>query len=127
MSKPPKGIKGMRRKLLQQTVSTNREMKKAILAAGEAIDAQSQELGAMRRILISERAQVIYYTDKYLACLKKQCVDLVPVSFLELEETVQEPYIKRAIQELAVGEGVVPHEQGAEPPLTVAKKIILPN
>lgn len=120
--KEPKGIKGTRRKLLQEALKANREMKKAVLAASDAIDRQSQELTALRRILISERAQVIYYSDKYLAFLNHECFDVQPANFLTLEESQQEPYIIRAIKELSADEGIVPHEKE-----TVAKKIILPN
>lgn len=129
MSREPKGQKGMRRKLLREMLISNKEAKKAIFEASKVMDLQTEEIKALRRILISERAQVIYYTDKYLACLKKECLDLQPVGFLCLPESEQEPYVKRAIEELSDAQGVVPHDQDARHPqtTTVAKNIILPE
>lgn len=120
LPKGNKGNKGLKRKLLQETLIANREMKKAILAASTALDDASHQIISLRRILISERAQVIYYTGKYDAFLKGECMDLKPVGFLDLDETLQEPYVRHAIQELSDAQGVVPHDGP-----TVAKKIIL--
>ena len=138
----------MRRRLEQIKKMTTQATAAAMEAASKSIDQLIQENTALRRILISERAQVIYYTDKYLAFVKHECLDLVAQGFLELEESLQEPYVKRAIKEL--NEGFVPHDQvqctcGAgnqastheatcdlaqpiqpETP-TIAKKLILPN
>jgi len=91
--------------------------------APKAIDQQAQEIQALRNILISERAQVIYYSEQYLALLAKECFDLVAVNFLDLDEALQEPYVKRAIQE--------PYEQDAKEAQqqanTVAKNLFLPK
>lgn len=129
MSREPRGQKGLRRKLLRETLMANKEAKKAILEAAKALDSQTEEIKALRRILVSERAQVIYYTDKYLACLKKECLDLQAIGFLGLSESEQEPYVKRAIEELSDAQGVVPHDQNARHPetKTVAKNIVLPE
>lgn len=129
MTQLPKGNKGLRAKLRRETQIANLELKRALLEASKALDSQTQELTAMRRILISERAQVIYYTDKYVAFVKHECVDVIAQGFLELDESVQEPYIKRAIEELSSSQGIVPHDRDAQQvqqqSATVAKKIIL--
>ena len=77
------------------------QIKEAMKEASDALDLQSQEIIALKRILISERAQVIYYSDKYLAFLGHECLDLQPMNFLDLPEEQQEPYIKRAVIELS--------------------------
>jgi hypothetical protein len=129
MSKLPKGNKGLRAKLRDEKRTANINIRQAMLEASKAIDEQLQELMAYRRLLISERAQVIYYSDKYLACLSRECLDLVAVNFLDLEESLQEPYVKRAVLELSDAQGIVPHDKSAEEvqkqAATVAKKIIL--
>jgi len=131
MSKFPKGHKGLRRKLRDEKQVAAIEIKRAMLEASKALDEQAQELVALKRILISERAQVIFYTDKYEAFLKGECMDVKAVGFLDLDETLQEPYVKRAIVELSDAQGIVPHDQDAanvqKQSLSVAKKIILPN
>lgn len=131
MSKFPKGNKGLRRKLAQEKQITTMEVKRALLEASKALDSQTQELVALKRILISERAQVIYYTDKYVACLRGECLDLKPMNFLDLEEAQQERYVKQAVTELSDANAVVPHDaaiaETQEQTKTVAKKIVLPN
>lgn len=107
--KQPKGIKGFKKKLRQQTLATNAEIRRAMKTASKAIDQQSQELSALRRILISERAQVIYYTEKYRAMVMRECLDVAPKGFLDLKEDEQTKYIKQAIQELNSPESIVPH------------------
>jgi hypothetical protein len=121
MSKFPKGNKGLKRKLRSEQQSTNLEVRRALLEASAALDAQTGELIALRRVVISERAQVIYYSDKYLAFLAHECVDVKAVNFLDLDESVQEPYVKRAIEELSEARGVVPHDRES-----VAKKVVFP-
>jgi len=119
------------RELKKARRMTALQIREAMNEASQALDAQSQEITALKRILISERAQVIYYSDKYLAFLRHECVDVAPVNFLDLEEAQQEPYIKRAIKELSDAQGIVPHDKDAleaqQHTATVAKKIILPN
>jgi hypothetical protein len=131
MSKFPKGKKGMRRKLDREKLTAQLNVAQAMQEASKALDEQAEELRAYRRLLISERAQVIYYSDKYVACLMQQCLDLTAQNFLDLEESLQEPYVKRAIVELSDAQGIVPHDKSAEQvqkqAATVAKKIILPN
>lgn len=129
--KPPKGKKGLRAKLCREKQITTVEVKRALTEASKALDSQTQELVALKRILISERAQVIFYSDKYIACLRGECIDLKPQNFLELEESLQERYVKQAVTELANSNAVVPHDSDVantqEAASSVAKKIILPN
>ena len=113
MAKQPKGIKGMKRKLRTQKAMTNTSIKHAMQAASEAIDRLSQECQALHRILISERAQVIYYTEKYAAFVKRECVELVAKGFLDLTEAEQEGFIKRAVAELHGGAAIVPRDTDA--------------
>lgn len=113
MAKDPKGKKGWKRRLQAYKNISAREVKKAMLEASGALDRQAQELIALKRILVSERAQVIYYTDKYQACIKQECFDLQPFGFLELPEELQTVYIKRAVQELSDNQGLVPHDPEA--------------
>lgn len=131
MSKFPKGNKGMRRKLQREKAIAAVNVKQAMHEASKALDEQQHEIVALHRILISERAQVIFYSDKYLACLRKECVDPGPVNFLTLDESVQEPYVKRAVQELSDAQGIVPHDRDAEQTKqqaqTIAKRIIIPD
>ncbi len=115
MSNTPKGIKGTRRKLRELKATTQSAIRLAMHEASKAIDQQTQELAAMRRILIAERAQVIYYTDKYCAAIAKTCVDVQPIPFLDLSEEKQTEYTKRAILELNGDTELAPHgSQGAK-------------
>lgn len=111
--KQPKGIKGMRRKLKAEQQISRIEIKRAMKAASEAIDRQGQEIGALKRILIAERAQVIYYTEKYRAHVARECLELVAVGWLTLSEEVQEKYIKLAVEELQCDAAIVPHDAEA--------------
>lgn len=114
----------MRRRLDQIKKMTAKATAAAMNAASESLDRQLQEIAALKRILISERAQVIYYTDKYLSFVTRNCVELVAKPFLDLPEEAQTGYIKRAIEELSEDRGVVPHQQ---PEKVQTKGIILPN
>lgn len=121
MSRPNKL---MQRRLDQVKKMTTKAVAAAMNAASEALDQRLQEIAALRRILISERAQVIYYTEKYSQFIQGKCFDRVPIGFLELAESEQEVFIKQAIKELSDNQGIVPHDQEAvntEP----EKKIVL--
>lgn len=109
----PKGKKGMKRKLRETKALTAAAIKSAMLAASQSLDSQAQEIIALKRILISERAQVIYYTEKYSQFIQGKCFDRVPIGFLELAESEQEVFIKQAIKELSDNQGIVPHDQEA--------------
>jgi hypothetical protein len=121
MSRPSKL---MQRRLDQVKKMTTKAVAAAMNAASEALDARLQEIAALKRILISERAQVIYYTDKYQKFTDGKCFDVVAIGFLSLPESEQEIFIKQAIKELSDNQGIVPHDQDAVEPQT-EKKIIL--
>lgn len=99
-----------RQKLLDQALKANRQMGKAMKAASDAIDRQTQELIALRRILISERAQLIFYTDRCVAYAERRCLDVVVPNFLDQADEVKEAYIKKAALELTQDEAIAPHE-----------------
>lgn len=128
MKKEPKGVKGWKARLRKVKQISARETRQALLAASDAIDRQAQELVAMRRILYSERAQIIYYTDKYRSMVDRQCLDPVAVGFLDLPEDHQSHYIKLAIKELTGDATIVPHDPEAAQVKTdskdLAKRII---
>lgn len=125
--KSPKGIKGTRRKLLTEALQTNRIQARGIAAASAALDRQTAELLAYRRIVISERAQVIFYTERCIAYAEHRCLDLKVPNFLDQPEKVKEDYIRRAVQELSLDEAIVPHDPEAQKQLADAGKIILPG
>lgn len=109
----PKGMKAMKSKLRKAKEVSVFEMKRAIDAASKALDQQTAELVTMRRILYSERAQIIYYVEKYRSMVAHECLDLTPIGFLDLSEPQQEKYIKLAIAELTGSEGIVAHDAAA--------------
>lgn len=108
--KGPRSTMMQRQKLLDQALTTNRMQVKAMKAASEAIDRQAQELIALRRILISERAQLIFYTDRCVAYAERRCLDVVVPNFLDQADEVKEAYIKKAALELTQDEAIAPHE-----------------
>ena len=126
--KKPHGIKGTRQKLLQQAIQTNRTQHRAIVAASRAMDEQTQELISLRRIIISERAQVIFYTDRCIAYAENRCLDVKVPNFLEQPDEVKEGYIRRAVTELSIDAAIVPHDPEAQKQLAEsARKIVLPG
>lgn len=131
MGKNPKGIKGFRRKLQAAKTVAIVEMKRAMREASIALDQQAQEIIALKRILISERAQVIYYTSKYESFIHRACAEVRAVGFLDLPEAEQEVFVKRAVKELSDSQGLVPHDAdaaaAADEMHDTAKKLILPN
>lgn len=102
--------KRLQKRLQQLKRMTSKQTAAAMNAASEALDKLQQENQALRRILISERAQVIYYTSKYEAFVAHTCIDLKAVGFLDLPEAIQESYVKKAVRELS-GD-VEPHAGG---------------
>ena len=131
MGKDPKGIKGFKRKLRAAKAVSILEMKRAMREASLALDQQNQEIIALKRILIPERAQVIYYTEKYLKFVSRECVDLVATGFLDLPEEEQTAFIQRSVRELSDAQGLVPHDPEAaaaqKEMQDTGKKLILPN
>lgn len=128
MSNTPKGKKGMRRKLMQQQATTINEVRRAMLACSQALDEQIAEIIALKRVVISERAQVIFYSEKYVSCLKHECLDLSPIDFLKLSAEKQEPFVRRAAEELITnGQPIAPFDPDVSDFPKVAKTLILPN
>lgn len=129
MRKQPTGMKGFKKKLRETKAIATRDVKRALMEASKALDRQTQELVALRRIIISERAQIIYYTEKYRAFASRECVELVAIGFLDLTEPQQEHYIKLAVKELNGDASIVPHDAEAAKVQTesaeLGKKIIL--
>lgn len=129
MKKPPKGIKGFKRRLRDQKNVTAKQINQAMRAAEQAIDSQAAEILALKRILIAERAQLIFYTDRCVAYAEKRCLDILVPNFLDLEDSLKEPYIKRAVHELSQDESIVPHDPTTQQKPTQRRSggIILPG
>lgn len=128
MKKQPKGVKGMRRRFRDLKNITASEIRRAMAAASKAIDEQAAEILALKRILIAERAQLIFYTDRCVAYAEKRCLDVLVPNFLDLEDEKKEPYIKRAVEELSQENSIVPHEtQPQQEPTERRRGIILPG
>lgn len=94
----------MQRRLDQVKKMTTKAVAAAMNAASESLELKIQEIAALKRILIAERAQVVYYTEQY------QRLEMSPVGFLDLPEAKQESYVKRAVIELRGEDGTLPHE-----------------
>lgn len=129
MSKQPRSRKAETNRLKHATRIAASEVKRAMKSASEALDQQSQQIIALRRLLLSERAQVIYYTEKYRAVVAGECLELVAVGFLDLSEEQQEKYIKLALVETTTGYGIKPHDPAeiaavTEKFINLGKKII---
>lgn len=93
------------------------EMTRAMQAASMSIDSLSAQVASMRRMVITERAQVIYYTDQALAFCRRETVAVTVVNFAELEDAIKEAYVKKAIFELEGDQETVQHTPGpAGPP-----------
>lgn len=91
--------------LSHETTRAAREVERAMTAASRALTEQMDQIIALRRILISERAQLIFYTE----FSQKHCIILVP-NWMDLDAEIQEVYVKRAAIELAIGEEIGPHD-----------------
>lgn len=127
--KQPKGIKGWKRKLREQKNVTAKQVNSALRMAEQAIDQLSAEVTALKRILIAERAQLIFYTDRCVAYAEKRCLDILVPNFLDLADEAREPYIKRAIVELSTDESIVPHDPQSQQQPTKRRSggIIMPG
>lgn len=126
MKKQPQSITAGKNSLRHAKQEASAEIEQALIAASEAIDQVSQENLALRRILISERAQVIYYSGKYQAFVKRECVEVLAVGFLDLPEDRQEELIKLAVQELHGEPAINPHDpEENSASAETGKKIIL--
>lgn len=104
-------------KLTQVKDLTTKEVTRALRAASMSIDNLNIQLSSMRRMVITERAQVIYYTDQALAFCRRETVAITVVNFADLEEPIKEAYVKKAIFELEGDQENVQHTPGpAGPP-----------
>jgi hypothetical protein len=108
--KKPHSFTAAKNRLKHDMTANAEEILLAMQEASDAIDQKVQECAALRRIIIAERAQVIYYTEKYRSFAARECVEPFAIGFLDLSEAQQEKYVKLAIQELNVQEGTIPHE-----------------
>jgi uncharacterized membrane protein len=97
----------VKKKLEVQKKLTQAEIGRAMTEASRAIDRLGAENAGLRRIVVAERAQVIYYTEQAIAFAERKTLDLVLKAFQELTDEQREAYVKRAIVEL---------EGPAEPP-----------
>lgn len=98
-----------KKKLAAESKMTNAQVRAAMLEASRAIDTLSGEVGSLKRIIIAERAQVIYYTERALAFARRETLDVELVNFADLPDEKKEKYVKQAIEELGSDEGIVPH------------------
>jgi len=96
---------------------TAKETARALRAASMAIDSLNAQCAQMRRMVITERAQVIYYTDQALAFCRRETVAVTVVNFADLDDAIKEAYVKKAILELEGDQETVQHTPGpAGPP-----------
>jgi len=124
MKKKPRSVIAAKNRLKHEVEHNSEQILQAMQEAMDALDQKSQEAIALRRIIISERAQVIYYTEKYRAHVARECLELSATGFLDLTEEQQEKYVKLAIKELECADGTIPHDPEAAK-VEPGKKIIL--
>lgn len=101
-----------KKKLADTTKLTNAQVKKAMLEASVAIDRLSGEVASLKQIIISERAQLIYFTELAVGYAKHEIVDITIKNFSDLPEDKQEAYIKQAIRELGSEEAPAEKPKG---------------
>jgi predicted ribosome-associated RNA-binding protein Tma20 len=95
---------------------TTQEVTRALNAASMSIDGLQAQVASMRRMIITERAQVIYYTDQALAFCRRETVAVTVIGFADLEDPIKEAYVKKAILELEGDQTTVPHTAGPAGP-----------
>jgi len=110
MPKLPKGKKGLRAKLRREKALATGEIKRAMAAASQAIDRLTQETQALQRIIIAERAQLIFYTEIALKYARREMLDVAVPNWMAQADQVKESFIKRAVEELSAGAAIVPHD-----------------
>lgn len=104
-------------KLKKMKDLTSQEVTRALQAASMSLDGLQAQVASLRRMVITERAQVIYYTDQALAFCRRETVAVTVVNFADLEEPIKEAYVKKAILELEGDQETVQHTPGpAGPP-----------
>jgi hypothetical protein len=97
-----------KKKLTATKELTTREVGAAMAEASQAIDHLSQEVQALKRIIVAERAQVIYYTERALAFMKRETAEVTLVNFADLPEDKQQRFVVQAIKELGSDESPSP-------------------
>jgi hypothetical protein len=112
----------LRKKLDQVKNATAKEIHNSLVMASQAIDRQTEEIKALRRIIVSERAQLIYMSDMALGYAQRRIVDLTIKNFSDLPEATQQEYVKKAIEELGSDAGMIPHQPGGGVPAETAKE-----
>jgi hypothetical protein len=127
MKKQPTSITAAKNQRKHEKEQTDAQVYFAMEAASDAIDILSAdrtrltaENVALRKIIIGERGEAIYYRDKYLAFVKRECVEFVPIPFRDLPEAEQESYVKKAILELECEEKPAENKT-----LEMPKKVII--
>jgi hypothetical protein len=108
--KKPDRNAAAKKKLRKEKVMTSVDVATAMKEASAAIDRLSSEAAALRRIIIAERAQVIYYTDQALGYSRREILDVALKGFDQIPEERQQLYVQRAIAELGSEEAMIPHE-----------------
>jgi phosphoribosyl-ATP pyrophosphohydrolase len=112
-------------KLLKgQKQLTNAEINKAMKEAASAIDALEADNNQLKRMMVWERAQLIYFTNLVMEYTRGQRVVGTPIrAFNELPEPEQQKLVARAVAELKDPRVNVPVEEALveRPP---AKKLI---
>lgn len=118
-------MSGKKTKLERVKQTSAREMTRAMVEAAKAIDrltlkeislrkangALAETVETLKKIIISERAQLIYYTQKALDFMHHKDVSVVLTNFADLPESAQEAYVKKAIAEVGSDSPIVPHEE----------------
>ena len=107
--KKPRPKKGKRStqaqslKLKKQKRVTAVQITEALQEAGKALDQLGSENAALRRIIVSERAQLIYYMEMAEGFSKGEKILGTLQNFMELPEPSKQAYVKKAIEELGKG------------------------
>lgn len=116
----------MQKAILDKVQKTSAdEVSKAMVEAAKAIDTLTAEKLSLRRanvglydmvqqlkkIIISERAQLIYYTQKALDFMHRKDVSVTLTNFADLSQEQQEEFVKRAVVEVGSDSPIIPHEE----------------
>jgi hypothetical protein len=88
--------KSLAKQLREQQSQTAKTVKAAMEAAMEKIDAQADKITALEKIIVGERAEALYYIEKYIA------VSPQPVPFRDLSEDEQTKYCVQALKALGL-------------------------
>jgi hypothetical protein len=83
--------------------------------ASNAIDHLTQEVTSLKRIIVAERAQLIYYTERALAFMRREDVSVELTNFSDLPEERKQGYVEQAIRKLGSDQAVIPHSTPGQP------------